>query len=303
MNLNKIKYSRGQQIVFVVLACFVICCFTIDWGMKWFGYETEKSDFMIDSILLAEIECFENGLDSLEWLHQKEFVRKKRFTTQEKERFTFDPNLIDSIDIVRLGFLPYMAHNWLQYRRHGGKIYSIDKLRSIYGIDTLLVDSLKKYISFKSAIPIKNIDIVKYARKEFFKFELNSADTTLLIKLPNIGSSRAKMIVNRRIELGGFYSGEQLKEIENIPDSVVDTLAPYIIIELDSVKMINVNKASIKRLHRHPYINYYQAKAIYDLRWDKHHKGKIENLNEIRKLDEFTNEEFERVKWYLKIGD
>jgi DNA uptake protein ComE-like DNA-binding protein len=111
------------------------------------------------------------------------------------------------------------------------------------------------------------------------------------------------MIVNRRIELGGFYSGEQLREIENIPDSVVDTLAPYIIIELDSVKMINVNKASIKRLHRHPYINYYQAKAIYDLRWDKHHKGKIENLNEIRKLDEFTNEEFERVKWYLKIGD
>jgi DNA uptake protein ComE-like DNA-binding protein len=110
------------------------------------------------------------------------------------------------------------------------------------------------------------------------------------------------MIVNRRNELGGFYSAEQLREIENIPDSIVDALIPFISIELDSLKRIDINKASIKRLHRHPYIDYYQAKAIYDLRWDKQHKGAIRNMEEIRKLKEFENdEEFERVKWYLRI--
>ncbi len=301
MNLNKIKYSRGQQIVFVVLACFVVGCFVVDWGMKWFGDKGDVKNFMIDSVLLAEVEAFGSGLDSMEWLRNKDFTPRKEMIVRTRERFVFDPNVIDSVDMLRLGFQPYMAHNWLQYRRHGGKIYSIGKLRSIYGIDTVLVDSLRDLAVFESVNPIKKMDSVKYVRKEFFEFELNSADTTLLAKLPGIGSGRAKMIVNRRRELGGFYSVEQLKEIDAMPDSIVEALIPYIIIELDSVKLIDVNRASVKRLHRHPYISYYQAKAIYDLRWDKHHKGRIENLEDIRKLEVFTDEDFERVRWYLRM--
>ena len=301
MNLNRIKYSRGQQVVFVVLACFVVGCFVVDWGIKWFGDKGEVKNFMIDSVLLAEVEAFGSGLDSMEWLRNKEFTPRKEMIVRTRERFVFDPNVIDSVDMLRLGFQPYMAHNWLQYRRHGGKIYSIGKLRSIYGIDTVLVDSLRDLAVFESVNPIEKMDSVKYVRKDFFEFELNSADTTLLAKLPGIGSGRAKMIVNRRKELGGFYSVEQLKEIDAMPDSIVEALIPYIIIELDSVKLIDVNRASVKRLHRHPYISYYQAKAIYDLRWDKHHKGRIENLEDIRKLEVFTNEDFERVRWYLRM--
>lgn len=287
--------------MFVVLACFVVGCFVVDWGMKWFGDKGEVKNFMIDSVLLAEVEAFGSGLDSMEWLRNKEFTPRKEMIVRTRERFVFDPNVIDSVDMLRLGFQPYMAHNWLQYRRHGGKIYSIGKLRSIYGIDTVLVDSLRDLAVFESVNPIENMDSVKYVRKEFFEFELNSADTTLLAKLPGIGSGRAKMIVNRRRELGGFYSVEQLKEIDAMPDSIVEALTPYIIIELDSVKLIDVNSTSVKRLHRHPYISYYQAKAIYDLRWDKHHKGRIENLEDIRKLEVFTDEDFERVRWYLRI--
>lgn len=287
--------------MFVVLACFVVGCFVVDWGIKWFGDKGEVKNFMIDSVLLAEVEAFGSGLDSMEWLRNKEFTPRKEMIVRTRERFVFDPNVIDSVDMLRLGFQPYMAHNWLQYRRHGGKIYSIGKLRSIYGIDTVLVDSLRDLAVFESVNPIEKMDSVKYVRKEFFEFELNSADTTLLAKLPGIGSGRAKMIVNRRKELGGFYSVEQLKEIDAMPDSIVEALIPYIIIELDSVKLIDVNRASVKRLHRHPYISYYQAKAIYDLRWDKHHKGRIENLEDIRKLEVFTNEDFERVRWYLRM--
>jgi DNA uptake protein ComE-like DNA-binding protein len=109
------------------------------------------------------------------------------------------------------------------------------------------------------------------------------------------------MIIAYRTQLGGFYSAEQLREIENIPDSIVDTLIPYINIELDSLKKIDINKSSIKRLHRHPYISYYQAKAIYNLRWDKKHNGRIENLEDIRHLKEFSEKEFLRASQYLKI--
>lgn len=300
MNYNRLKYSRGQQIVFVVLACFIVGCFIANWGVKRL-YSTTQNNFAPDSALIAEIELFEKGLDSLEWLRQREFTPKREKIILPRERFEFDPNTIDSLDILRLGFKPFMAHNWLQYRRHGGKIYSCKKLRSIFGIDTLLVDSLCALTRFESVRNNNRDSVSRYVPKKPFNFELNSADTTLLSQLPGIGSGRAKMIVNRRNVLGGFYSPEQLKEIENIPDSIVDNLIPYISIELDSLKKIDINKSSIKRLHRHPYIDYYQAKAIYDLRWDKKHKGKISDLEELRSLKEFENDEFERAINYLTI--
>ena len=293
MNYNKLKYSRGQQIAFVVLACFIVGCFIVDWSIQKF-YSPTQNSFIIDSALLSEITLFEANLDSFEW-QRHEFSKKIKTQLPQQELFSFDPNTIDSIDILRLGFKPFMAHNWLQYRRHGGKIYNCQKLKTIYNIDSLLVDSLCEFMNFESIKPttITKDTTTKYKPKEYFQFELNSADTTLLCQLPGIGIGRAKMITNYRTQIGGFYSAKQLKEIENIPDSIIDNLKPYINIELDSIKKININNSSIKRLHRHPYITYYQAKAIYDLRWDKQHKGIIENLEELQKI--FPNEEFERI--------
>lgn len=300
MNYNKLKYSRGQQIIFVVLACFIVGCFITDWGIQKFHSHIKNNYFSPDSILLSNITLFEAELDSFEWQRKREFTPRQKPQLPPQELFSFDPNTIDSLDMLRLGFKPYMAHNWLQYRRHGGKIHSCQKLRSIYNIDTLLIDSICKLMIFASITTPPKDSSTTYKRKEFFTFELNSADTTLLCQLPGIGIGRAKMITNYRRQIGGFYSASQLKEIENIPDSIVDNLTPYIIIELDSIKKIEINKSSIKRLHRHPYINYYQAKAIYDLRWDKQHNGKISNIEEIRKF--FSDDEFERIKHYLTIN-
>lgn len=300
MKFNQIKYSRGQQIIFVVLACFIVGCFIANWGIQKF-HSPPKNSFIPDSTLLAEIALFEANIDSFEWQRQHEFAKKIPPQLPPRELFAFDPNTIDSIDILRLGFKPFMAHNWLQYRRHGGKIHDCHKLRSIYGIDTLLVDTLCPLLALESIKPTTLDSTTKYKPKEYFQFELNSADTTLLCKLPGIGEGRANMIIAYRTQLGGFYSAEQLREIENIPDSIIDTLIPYISIELDSLKKIDINKSSIKRLHRHPYISYYQAKAIYDLRWDKNHKGRISDLEELRNLDEFEEDEFKKVLNYLSI--
>ena len=300
MKFNLVKYSRGQQVVFVVLACFIVGCFVVDWLYDKFDSHSE-SCFAVDSTIVVEIENFEAALDSFEWQRQREFS-PRRTMILTRERFEFDPNTIDSVDILRLGFQPFMAHNWLQYRRHGGKIYTHKKLRAIYGIDTVLVDSLKEFIVFYSVKPEIKGNVAVYKAKEFFAFELNSADTALLSKLPGIGKGRAAMIVARRTELGGVFFAEQLREIENIPDSIIDNIIPYISVELDSIKTIDINTVGIKRLHKHPYISYYQARAIYNLRWDKWHKGRIESLDELLNLEEFSKDDFERVKHYLKIN-
>ena len=300
MNLNKIKYSRGQQITFVVLACFIVGCFAVNWSFQKF-YSNNENSFIPDSTIIIEIKNFENRLDSIEWQRQREFSPRRPMDLPH-EKFEFDPNTIDSICILKLGFQPYMAHNWLQYRRHKGKIYSHKKLRAIYGIDTLLVDSLKEFMVFHSVKPTIKDSSAIYKPKDFFTFEINSADTALLSKLPGIGKNRAAMIVAHRRNLGGFYSVEQLREIENLPDSIIDKIIPYISIEHDSIQKININQSGIKHLHKHPYISYYQAKAIYNLRWDKKHNGRIEDLDELLKLKIFDKESFEKIKIYLETN-
>lgn len=87
---------------------------------------------------------------------------------------------------------------------------------------------------------------------------LNQADTTELKKIPGIGSSIARMIVNYRKKLGAFYRIEQLQEIH----LKVEKLRPWFSIAPDEIRRINLNKASVERMMHHPYINYYQARVL-----------------------------------------
>ena len=57
MDYNKLKYSRGQQIVFAVLACFIIICFVTNWSILKFHSQIENN-FAPDSILLSNISSF-----------------------------------------------------------------------------------------------------------------------------------------------------------------------------------------------------------------------------------------------------
>ena len=51
--------------------------------------------------------------------------------------------------------------------------------------------------------------------------EINGADTTLLMKIPGIGSYYASRIVRYRERLGGFASAQQLEEIDGLPESTI----------------------------------------------------------------------------------
>ncbi|MDR0796724.1 MAG: helix-hairpin-helix domain-containing protein, partial [Tannerella sp.] len=57
--------------------------------------------------------------------------------------------------------------------------------------------------------------------------ELNSADTTILKKVPGIGSAFANRIVRFRNLLGGFYTVQQLAEVYGIDEERYTDLAPW----------------------------------------------------------------------------
>ena len=128
--------------------------------------------------------------------------------------------------------------------------------------------------------------------------ELNISDTLTLMKIPGIGASYAKRIVSYRNLLGGYFKPEQLQEVYGMYEELYEKITPYLLVDISEINLIPVNTASIDKLRSHPYINFYQAKAIVEMRKKK---GKLENINELYLLEEFTAEDMERIKHYLKF--
>ena len=123
---------------------------------------------------------------------------------------------------------------------------------------------------------------------------LNVADTTMLKKVPGIGSYYARRIVGYRDRLGGFAHVEQLLEIEGFPEEAL----AFFDIGNGPTRHLNLNKLSLSQLRSHPYINFYQAKAIVDRR---RLKGPLHSLDELSLLDEFPAQDLERLAPYVEF--
>ena len=121
---------------------------------------------------------------------------------------------------------------------------------------------------------------------------LNTADTTELRKVPGIGAYYARRIVRYGQRLGGYVSIDQLDEIEDFPQEA----KKYFTIQDAHPQQLNVNQLTLQQLRKHPYINFYQAKAIVDYR--RLH-GNLKSLQELRLSKDFPPEAIERLTPYV----
>lgn len=123
--------------------------------------------------------------------------------------------------------------------------------------------------------------------------DLNAIDSAGLVLLPGIGPVFASRIVRYREQLGGFTSTYQLTEIKGLPDSLMKW---FIITDTVPVRMIEINRGTLNELRRHPYMNFYQARAIVELCRER---GAIKGPEQLSLLEEFTAQDLERLKPYL----
>lgn len=260
---------------------------------------SEESFLCIDSSFQKEVDSF---LSTLEYNKYEKIADSKR-SPEKYELFDFDPNKADSATLSRLGLSPFVCRNILKYRKKGGKFRTEAAFGRIFGMDPVKYKDLIPHIRIDSSLfPKKRIQ-KNYDTVPSFKFkekqivDINQADTALLKMIPGIGTGYAKMIVGYRSKLGGFYSVSQLNEIRNIPDSVKQNLKSWIeVSSTDQIRKIAINKSSVERLFNHPYINFYQAKAINEI---KKKRGTIRHINELSLLDEFSEQQLEQLSYYL----
>ena len=238
--------------------------------------------------------------------------------SQQPECFYFDPNTADSTELLRLGLQPWQVRNIYRYRAKGGVYRKKEDFARLYGLTVKDYRRLEPYIRIsEDYLPastlvggrgdINDRNYMDYSNYSTYKKDslrypvkirkgehvvLNIADTAMLRQVPGIGAYYAKEIVRYGKWLGGYVSVDQLDEIDNFPEEA----KKYFVIEKSDPQKLNVNKLTLQQLRRHPYINFYQAKAITDYR--RLH-GNIKSLQDLRFSSDFTDEDIRRLEPYI----
>lgn len=301
-------FSKGQRVGIIVLVSLIILVLIANYTITFFFSEKTNTD----NTFISEVEAFKKTLvlrDSMQQFerqrqYEERFKNFQTFPPYQKEvaytLFPFDPNTADSSSLCRLGIKPYVASNILKYRAKGGVFRTTSDVGKVYGINPDKFKELEPYIKIqeKKSVVTDSVVIKPKQIKQDIIVDLNSADTTLLMQVRGIGRGYAKGIVRFRRETGGFVTVEQLMEVFGMRPDNYDKIKPFCTVNLNLVQKIVVNTATTEKLNIHPYLNFYQAKEIYELR---RKRGKLRSISDLNGLENFSSEDIAKIKPYLSF--
>lgn len=218
----------------------------------------------------------------------------------------FNPNTANEELLREIGFSDYHIRNLMRYRNKGGQWRSVAHFQKLYGLTPEDFELLRPYIQLpqtheryqrpRAQAEVKQDFVPRYEAIEKLQvgeqIDLSTADTSLLKRIPGIGSGFAKRIVAHRTALGGFTSVEQLYEITDLPADI----ANYCYLSTTKVKTLDVNTASYGQLIRHPYLTAAQVHAIITYR-DQY--GRFRTLQQLLGILPATEAERTRLLPYL----
>lgn len=303
---NFLSFSGSQRAGIFLLLILIVLVLTLRSFLPYLF--PAENPLTVDSTYMVEFGKFKSSLiqtENSEWTYydaEKEFPE---FSYKKKQSipytlFPFDPNLIDSADFVKLGLKPYVASNILKYRKKGGKFRTAIQFSGVWGIDSLKYKELEPYIKIAEITQVK-VDSIKekIIEEKNLQVEINEADTTMLMKVKGIGRGFARSITAYRDKLGGYYCYEQLLEIYHMTPEILQRIVPQLTINPAKIKKIRINTASVEKLKSHPYLNFWQAKGIYELR---RRKGKLKDLSELEKIPDLDEKTILKIKLYLDFN-
>jgi len=179
---------------------------------------------------------------------------------------TFDPNTAALGDWEARGLNHRSARALVRFREKGFVFRRAEDLKKIYGVSAEEYQRISPLLILPKSSPNHSVFGTSTKKKQVPKLEVNAADSAAWCALPGIGPAFAKRILKYRNMLGGFARVEQLKEVYGLDEERYQKIAPYLLVNADSIRKISVNTADFKTLARHPYIGYELTKLICNAR-------------------------------------
>jgi competence protein ComEA len=248
-------------------------------------------------------------------------TRPKVSADRPARLFVFNPNEATPDELRELGVPDFLARRIDNYRRKGGTFRRKQDLQRIYDFPEDLYRRLEPYIrlestpresaggatptaiapagSARTGTPAPYPAEVKVpGRPVVVPFDINTTDTSQLIRLRGIGSTLSLRIVRFRDALGGFHSPEQYREVFGLDSMALAELNRYARIQTD-VQKLPLNSATAAELVRHPYLrNRRQTEVL--VRYREQH-GPYRSLDDLRKVKVLDETTLEKLAPYLAL--
>lgn len=297
---NYFSFNKGERIGIIVVIAIIIMVLAYPYVIK--VSEKDNSDEFLR--FSKEIEQFEQSLknasDSADEAHKLDFQQMDRSVAENKiTPFIFNPNLLPSEQWSKLGLKDWQIKVIKKYEAKGGKFYKKEDFKRMFCISPSEYEILEPYISIpeqKNEYADRKPEIKEIKKKVLV--DLNTADSVTLLSLYGIGPSFAKRIIKYRNLLGGFYSKNQLLEVYGFDQDRLDKIEANCDVSPGGIRKININTVKTDELKKHPYMDYYTAKAIVDQRVVL---GRFTSLQQLKAIPLIHEDLFNKIQHYFSI--
>lgn len=294
-NFNKAERT-GIVVVLVIIILVQVYPYLHKVIIKDNSREFEK---YADEIAQFE-KSLKNSADSLNQARMLDFQQMDRSIAENKlTPFVFNPNLLPSEQWSKMGLKDWQIKVIKKYEAKGGRFYDKEDFKKMFCISPSEYTILEPYISIpeqKRESTITKPEIKEVKKKVMV--DLNTADSVTLLTLYGIGPAFAKRIIKYRNLLGGFYSKSQLLEVYGFDQDRYDKIESSCEVSTAGIKRINLNTVRTEDLKKHPYLDYYTAKAIVDQRIIL---GKYTSLKQVQEIPLIHEDLYNKIRSYLLI--
>lgn len=266
----------------------------------------------------AAVDLSRERVEMERWIAAREAAEAER--SRPRALFPFDPNQIERVQWIELGFSERQVDGIERYLAKGGRFRVKGDMARMYSMRPgqyqelepyiLLPDSLPKRASKsygprgasgqRFTYPQRNEPYTPRERPAFSKLEVNTADSVSLVALPGIGPSFAKGILAYRERLGGFISLDQLAEVYVLKDKpdALERMQELLQVDTLMIRKIRINTCTVEELAEHPYVRWRLAKPL--LAYRQQH-GAFRQLEDIRGCVLIDEDTFRKLAPYLTV--
>ena len=257
------------------------------------------SFFFLDFSSNKPAQFSQNEID--EFKKEQDSLLNVAIKESKPKIFPFNPNYINDFKGYQLGMNVDEIDRLISYRKSGKFINSIKEFKVVTDVSDSLLNSISPFFKFPDWVTNKNNttnDSFKQPKKEVIEVkDLNLVTSSDLIKIKGIGEKTAERILSYRDKLQGFTFSDQLYEVYYLDKEIADKALEYFkVLSKPTIKKININIASFKEVLSIVYIDYELTKKIFNYRDEV---AEIQSLEELKKIDGFPIEKFNRITLYL----
>lgn len=181
------------------------------------------------------------------------------------------------------------------------------KTRIVLGVAFLLIltGALVLFTPFRKISKLENKTVASLASAKFSLVDVNKATIKELEKLPGVGPTKARAIVEYRKKNGAFKQIQDLLKVSGIGKETLKKFSKmvtgFLLLNqpLKSTNLVDINKAAIDELEKLPSIGPTKAKEIVEYR-NAH--GPFSNIEELLKVKGIGPKTLNKIKRLVKIG-